>query len=83
MRNTVVYYFIILVPLLLLILTLKAGLISSSVFVVLLLLYVLYRQFTDVWRLQAKGIIEKATWKIIANPFLQVQYFKELYSFSK
>jgi hypothetical protein len=83
MRNIVVYYFIILVPFFLLLFAAKWGLISSNLFLVLLLFYVLYRQFTDVLRLLATGVIEKVTWKMIANPFLQIQYFKELYWFSK
>ena len=79
MRNIVVYYFFILVPFALLIVAAKSGLINSSNFVALLFGYLLYRQFTDVSRLKAIGTLEKPTWKTIANPFLQIQYFKELY----
>lgn len=83
MRNIVVYYFIILVPFFLLLFAAKWGLVSSGVFLILLFFYFLYRQFTDVLRLLATGVIEKVTWKMIVNPFLQIQYFKELYWFSK
>lgn len=79
MRNLLTYYFIILIPLVLLFIAARLNLISSNWFVALLFLYFLFRQFTDAWRLVAVGVIDKVTWKIVANPFLQAQYFKELY----
>ena len=79
MRNTWVYYFFIIVPLLTVFIIAKKGWISNSEFVVLLFLYVIYRQFTDAWRLKARGIIKEVNWKVIINPTLQVKYFKELY----
>jgi len=79
MRNLLVYYFFILTPFVLLLMAARFNLISSGWFVALLFLYFLYRQFTDAWRLMSVGVIEKITWKIVANPFLQVKYFKKLY----
>ena len=79
MRNTCVYYFLIIVPLLTVFIMAKKGWISNSEFVILLLLYVLYRQFTDAYRLKARGIIKEVNWKVIINPTLQMKYFKELY----
>ena len=81
MRNLFVYYFIILAPFALLILALKFNLITNGWFVVLFLLYLPFRQFTDASRLKALGVIPKITWKVILNPFLQMDYFKELYWF--
>lgn len=79
MLNSKVYYFFIFVPFILLFAIAKKGLISNNEFVGLLLAYVIYRQFTDVWRLTAKGVIKKLTWKTFINPLLQMKYFKELY----
>ena len=79
MRDIRVYYFLIFVPFILLIALTRKGVISSSEFVILLFLYILYRQFTDAWRLAANGVIKKLSWKILANPMLQCKYFKELY----
>jgi hypothetical protein len=79
MKNLLVYYCCILIPFALLLLALKYGFISNTWVAILLLLYVVYRQLTDTWRLQAMGVIEKITVKLIANPLLQTKYFKELY----
>ena len=79
MRNTWVYYFLIIVPLLTVFIMAKKDWISNSEFVILLFLYVIYRQFTDAWRLKARGIIKEVNWKVIINPTLQRKYFKELY----
>lgn len=81
MRNLGVYYLIILVPFALLIMAARLHWISSTGFVALFFLYILLRQFTDAWRLVALGVIDKITWRIIANPLLQTRYFKELYWF--
>jgi len=79
MRNLLVYYFIILAPFVLLLMAARFNLISNGWFVALLFLYFLYRQFTDAWRLMSIGVIKKITWKIVANPFLQMKHFKKLY----
>jgi hypothetical protein len=83
MRNVLAYYFIILFPFTWLIIAARLDLINSNWFAALLLLYFLFRQFTDAWRLVAIGVIDKVTWKTVANPFLQAQYFKELYWFKR
>lgn len=79
MKNIVVYYCCIFIPFVLLLLALKFGFISNTWLVILLLLYVVYRQYTDAWRLMAMGVIDKVTLSVVANPFLQTQYFKQLY----
>jgi hypothetical protein len=63
------------------VLAIKFNLITSGWFAALLFLYLLFRQFTDAWRLKAIGVIQKVNWKVIINPFLQTKYFRELYWF--
>ena len=64
----------------LLILMGKAHQLSSGQFVLSLVVYFfLFRPVTDYYRLLNKGIIKvNDFWKCF-SPFLQMQYFKELY----
>ena len=77
------YYMAIVAPIGFLVTAQKEQWISNEWLVALLFAYVLYRQFTDATRLVALGVIEKMTWKVIINPFLQTKYFRELYWFSR
>jgi hypothetical protein len=79
MRNVLLYYLVILIPFMLLSIAARFDWISSNEFVSLFALYLLVRQVTDAWRLVAVGAIDKVTWKVVANPLLQIHYFKALY----
>jgi hypothetical protein len=78
-KDLLTYYLCIFLPIALLIISIKTNLISDSWFTILFLFYLLYRQFTDAWRLQALGEIDKVTLKILSNPLLQLKYFNKLY----
>ena len=79
MKDLLTYYICIFLPIVLLVILIKTNLISNNWFAILLLLYFLYRQCTDAWRLKALGVIDKLTFKTLVNPFLQMDYFNELY----
>ncbi len=83
MRSLWIYYLAILVPFALLIFAVRLDLVSSDWFVVLLFSYFVFRQFTDAWRLLAIGAIHKVNWNTLANPLLQLKYFKQLYFVGK
>lgn len=82
MKNLFVYYVAIVLPVVLLAYALKNHWVSNEWFVVLLFSYFFYRQCTDAARLVALGVIDKLSWSVLCNPFLQMKHFRKLYWFS-
>lgn len=77
MKNLLMFYTIILLPLPLLVWYAMNG--ESLCFVVGAILYIIYRDFTDGYRLYYLGLISKADifkFKVI---FLRFKYFSKLY----
>jgi len=80
MRSLIIYYVLIVVPLAALIYAARSKSIDSLWFFILLLIYVLvYRSFTDYYRLRNKKVIDgKDFWRILI-PGARAKYFKDLY----
>ena len=76
MKNLIVYYLQIFLPL---------PLIFTSQFNIpnylgfMLVFYLIYRVFTDYYRLLNKGLMEKNEFYKMFIPFWRIQFFKEMY----
>lgn len=80
MKNIIIYYIAITAPLVILFNHSVYNKINPYLWIVSLLFYaIIYRTFTDGFRLYKKGIIQKnEIWKLLI-PFKRYKYFKELY----
>ncbi len=77
MRNLLIFYIAILLPLPLLVWFVMSG--ENNYFVIGAIMYIIYRCFTDGYRLYSLGLISKADifkFKVI---FLRFKYFSKLY----
>lgn len=81
MKNLLLYYLLILAPFPFLIVIANRGSHgnSATLFVGLLAFYVVYRIFTDYYRLLQKGVVDKSEFKYFFIPFYRTKYFRELY----
>ncbi len=80
LKNIWIYYLVISIPLLLLILGAKSGNLNSLHFVVGLFVYMIFRIFTDFYRLYYKNVIlKKDFFKSIIPFYFHFKYFKDLY----
>lgn len=77
MKNLFIYYFLILFPIPILYGVAKWE--NTEVFIALLVFYLIYRTFTDYYRLLKKGCIKKKDYFMFLNPFWRSKFFKELY----
>lgn len=77
MKNLVIYYLQIIIPLPLLYLSSKEE--DSAMFFSLFIFYLVYRIFTDYFRLLKKGVVMKSNFFMFFMPIWHIKYFKELY----
>ena len=75
MNRLFLYYLQIFVPLPFMYFVAKNG--DSKLFVILFIIYLIYRIFTDYFRLKNKGILNKKDF--LTFPIWHYKYFKELY----
>lgn len=78
MKDLLIFYFQILLPIPpIIFIGLKKD--NPELFVGLLLFYMIYRIFTDFFRLLNKKVVEKKDFIYFLIPFYRTRYFKELY----